>query len=146
MFWNVRAIPKVTRACGGRPDTSAPLKTMWPAVGANNPHMRLTIVLLPEPFGPMRPRISPRATERSTPSTARTPPKCLVRLCRSSTVSILTREQQPLEGEQRAGVEQSARAHIHRQHDQPAEQQVAPIAHEAKAFDQKALDEDDREE
>ncbi len=50
-----------------------------PAVGGNRPQIRLTIVLLPEPFGPIRPRISPRATARSTPSTARTPPKCLVR-------------------------------------------------------------------
>src|SRR5262249_23261984 len=125
---------------------SAPLKMTLPAVGGSKPQMRLTIVLLPEPFGPMRPTISPRGTARSIPSTARTPPKCLVSPWRSSIGAILAGDHQPLEGKDGPGVEQSARAHIHREHHQPAEQQIAPIAHEAKTFDQKALDEDDREE
>src|SRR5262249_1992859 len=136
----------VTRACGGRREMSAPLKTTRPGVGGSKPLMRWPIVLLPEPFGPMRPTISPRPTARSIPSTARTPPKCLVSPRRSSTGAILARDHQPLEGKHGPGVEQSARAHIHREHDQPAEQQIAPIAHEAKTLDQKALDEDDGEQ
>jgi hypothetical protein len=37
--------------------------------------MTFTAVLLPEPFGPIRPTISRSFTLRSSPSTARTPPK-----------------------------------------------------------------------
>ena len=33
-----------------------------PAVGGNSPQIRLTMVLLPEPLGPIRPKISPCAT------------------------------------------------------------------------------------
>src|SRR6478735_5133165 len=39
--------------------------------------MTLTSVVLPAPFGPIRPYIEPRSTSSDTPSTARTPPKCL---------------------------------------------------------------------
>src|SRR5262245_36684621 len=115
---------------------SAPLKTMRPEVSGNSPQMRLTIVLLPEPLGPMRPRISPRATVRSTPSTARTPPKCLQTPCSSSTGALLFRSEEPPQGLHRARIEQTARAYVHGQHDQAAEQEVAPIAHEAQTFDQ----------
>ena len=41
------------RKCPRREDSTRP------AVGGNSPQIRLTIVLLPEPFGPIRPRISP---------------------------------------------------------------------------------------
>src|SRR5215510_887227 len=47
--------------------------------------MRLTIVLLPEPLGPIRPRMSPLPSLRLTPSTAFTPPKCLQTWSSSST-------------------------------------------------------------
>ena len=33
MFWNVRPIPRSVIACGGFPVTSAPSKTIVPAVG-----------------------------------------------------------------------------------------------------------------
>src|SRR5277367_5586202 len=36
--------------------------------------MQLNSVVLPEPFGPIRPQISPRPTEYDTPSSATTPP------------------------------------------------------------------------
>ena len=39
--------------------------------------MALNSVDFPAPFGPMMPRISPRATAKETPSTARSPPKLL---------------------------------------------------------------------
>ena len=45
--------------CGGAPAISRPWKRIEPAVGANVPESMLKIVLLPEPFGPIRPRISP---------------------------------------------------------------------------------------
>ena len=41
--------------------------------------MQLKIVLLPEPFGPMRPRISPSSTAKETSLTAEKPPNLFVR-------------------------------------------------------------------
>src|SRR5690242_429828 len=38
--------------------------------------MTFTSVVLPAPFGPIRPWIDPCSTSSDTPSTARTPPKC----------------------------------------------------------------------
>ena len=42
--------------------------------------MQRRSVLLPEPLGPMRQTTSPAATDRLTPSRARTAPKCLWRI------------------------------------------------------------------
>src|SRR5688500_20197215 len=39
--------------------------------------MTLINVVLPEPLGPTRPKISPSCTSRSTPARACRPPKCL---------------------------------------------------------------------
>ena len=55
------------------------------------------------------------------------------------------REEPPERGN-RTGIDQPARPHIHGEHDQPAEQKIAPVTHETQAFDQEALDEDDREQ
>src|SRR5262249_23421874 len=111
MFWNVRAMPCATRTCGGEAEMSAPRNNTSPDVGANSPQIRLTIVLLPEPLGPMRPRIVPSGTVRSTPSTARTPPKCLDNDLSSSTGAFLDAcdtaacsVDQPLERQRRAGI------------------------------------------
>ena len=41
--------------------------------------MQLKVVLLPEPFGPIRPRISPSLTSNETFETAVKPPNVLVR-------------------------------------------------------------------
>src|SRR5258708_2412907 len=70
--------------CGGRPDNSVPSNIIEPAVGSNVPDSMLKIVLLPEPFGPIRPRISPCSTRNDTLLTAVKPPK---RLTRPSTTS-----------------------------------------------------------
>ena len=40
--------------------------------------MQLNIVVLPEPFGPISPRISPSATSKETRLSALKPPNCLV--------------------------------------------------------------------
>ena len=50
--------------------------------------------------------------------------------------------EEPLEARERRRVEQAARAQVHREHDQRAEEEVAPVAEEAQALDQEALDED----
>ena len=52
-------MPRLMILCGGRPDSSWPSNFIEPEVGANVPESMLKIVLLPEPFGPIRPRISP---------------------------------------------------------------------------------------
>ena len=50
-------------------------KLIDPAVGTSVPDSMLKIVLLPEPFGPIRPRISPCSTRNDTLLTAVKPPK-----------------------------------------------------------------------
>ena len=52
-------MPRLMMRCGGRPAISLPSNWIDPAVGGNVPDSMLKIVLLPEPFGPIRPRISP---------------------------------------------------------------------------------------
>src|ERR1017187_5332283 len=44
---------------------------MCPLVGYSNPSISLTVVDLPDPFGPSRPNTSPCRTSKSTLSTAR---------------------------------------------------------------------------
>ena len=57
MFWKVRAMPLPRAMCGWVLVISTPSKEMVPAVTGNTPQTRLTVVLLPEPLGPMRPKI-----------------------------------------------------------------------------------------
>src|ERR1017187_1960377 len=48
-----------------------PKTSICPRVGLSKPSNSLTVVDLPEPFGPSRPNTSPRRTSKSTLSTAR---------------------------------------------------------------------------
>src|SRR5437773_9512260 len=48
-----------------------PKTSMCPLVGCSKPSSILTVVDLPEPFGPRSPNTSPRLTSKSTSSTAR---------------------------------------------------------------------------
>ena len=59
-------MPTPSRAilCGGQPATSTPLMRTDPALGRSTPSMHFITVDLPEPFGPISPRISPDATEK----------------------------------------------------------------------------------
>ena len=79
---------ELERACDAEPrDAVGPARrdvcdraTGWRrrrAVSA--PEIRLSIVVLPEPFGPIRPTISPRSTSNDTSSTATRPPNALRR-------------------------------------------------------------------
>src|SRR3954454_2912107 len=77
-------MPLLMIRCGKSPAISAPSNRIEPAVGGSVPESRLKIVLLPEPFGPIRPRISPCATLNDTLLTAVKPPK---RFTNPSTVS-----------------------------------------------------------
>jgi len=55
---------------------SCSLKRMVPEVGRSAPEMQLKQVVLPEPLGPMRPRISPGLTSKETAFSAVKPPNC----------------------------------------------------------------------
>src|ERR671930_323208 len=123
-------MPKATRVCGANAEMSMPRTSTCPLVAGKRPQMRLTMVLLPEPLGPIRPQISPCATARSTPSTARTPPKCLLSALSSSTGLFLTAADQSFETSDCASVEQATRSHVHGQDNQATKQQVAPIDQE----------------
>src|SRR5262245_36428168 len=61
------------------PASSSPFSLMEPAVGAYMPAMQLKVVLLPEPLGPISPRISPSSTSNDTFDTAVKPSNVLVR-------------------------------------------------------------------
>src|ERR1700752_2790261 len=77
-IWWVRPMPACATRYAGRPAISRPRKRTEPALGLSAPAIRLKVVLLPEPFGPMRPRISPSATSKETFLTARKPSKSFV--------------------------------------------------------------------
>ncbi len=77
-------MPLLMMRCGATPESSAPSNRIDPAVGTSVPDSMLKIVLLPEPFGPIRPRISPCSTRNDTLLTAVKPPK---RFTNPSTVS-----------------------------------------------------------
>src|SRR6476620_12671870 len=68
-------MPLLMMRCGATPAISAPSNRIDPAVGTSVPDSMLKIVLLPEPFGPIRPRISPCSTRNDTLLTAVKPPK-----------------------------------------------------------------------
>src|ERR1700737_4513222 len=49
-----------------------------PAVGLMRPRRTRMVVVLPDPLGPRKPNTLPSGTAKSRPSTAGTPPKCLL--------------------------------------------------------------------
>src|SRR5215471_11523114 len=98
-IWNVRAMPLRQMRCAESPAISLPLKRIEPAVGRKVPAIRLNVVLLPEPFGPIRPRISPSRTANDTWLTARKPPKRLV----SPSTASMSRTQSAAHGVDRRG-------------------------------------------
>ena len=61
-FWNVRVTPACTSAVLDRPAYSAPDTRIDPLSGASTPFSRLSVVVLPDPLGPMRPTIPPSGT------------------------------------------------------------------------------------
>src|SRR5262249_58341769 len=65
-------------AWGGGPPISSPRNLMEPPEGSTAPETQLKHVVLPEPFGPISPRISPGLTSKETLWRARKPPKRLV--------------------------------------------------------------------
>src|SRR5215468_83795 len=84
------------RPCAGAFSIDRPSRTMRPPLGRRLPANRLNIVVLPAPLGPMRPAISPRATDSDTPSTALIPPKCLDTEWASSMPTLTARRDGPI--------------------------------------------------
>ena len=77
--WKLRARPRRVRWCAGRPSMSPGRRSArCRRRRAACREMQLTSVVLPEPFGPIRPSRSPGCTSRSTPSSATKPPKRLL--------------------------------------------------------------------
>src|SRR5688572_33349033 len=66
----------------------SPRYSTSPDVGCVTPSMISTVVVLPAPFGPSRPKHWPSAIEKETPSTARTPGYCFTSSRTSSTGGI----------------------------------------------------------
>src|SRR6202162_4366880 len=54
-----------------RSSVALPSTVIVPALGRRKPRRQERSVVLPAPFGPIRPRVSPRGTSRDTPSSAR---------------------------------------------------------------------------
>src|SRR5882672_1610667 len=61
------------------PWMARPSMSTWPASAATSPQIIATVVVLPAPFGPSRPTISPRPTSKPAPATTARPPYDLFR-------------------------------------------------------------------
>ena len=64
-------MPRICLARAGWATTSMPPTKAWPEVGITRVVSMPAVVVLPAPFGPSSPKISPGSTVRSSPSTAR---------------------------------------------------------------------------
>src|SRR2546430_13727369 len=72
---------------------SWPRKVMRPALGSSAPAMHFSSVLLPEPFGPIRPWSCPSSTTKSTsPSAASCPNIFVTPRASSSAIGRLARD------------------------------------------------------
>src|SRR6266702_2602574 len=78
IFWNVRTMASRASFSGGKPVTSFPSSSTVPALCRYIPVIMLKSVVLPAPFGPMTPVMSPFDMEKETESSAVTPPKIWV--------------------------------------------------------------------
>ena len=72
-IWKVRTSPTPVMRSGRQPVMSRPSNRTLPASGGTSPEMQLNSVVLPAPFGPIRPVMRPASTDRSTPRSACTP-------------------------------------------------------------------------
>ena len=55
MFWKVRAMPALATSCGADGEYGLPASSKVPVSGWYSPVMTLKKVVLPAPFGPIRP-------------------------------------------------------------------------------------------
>ena len=71
--WNDRISPSSARPSGDHVVTSRSSKNTLPLSGRTNPAITSNSVVLPAPFGPISPSVSPAATSSDTSSTASEP-------------------------------------------------------------------------
>ena len=83
--WNERPRPNAARLSGDQSVTSWPRSSTRPSSSFRKPETSSKIVVLPAPFGPMRPRISPGIRSKLTSLVAVMPPKRFTRFRTSST-------------------------------------------------------------
>ncbi len=76
--WKVRPMPRRATSCSLSPPSGVPSCRTLPASACNRLVIRLKTVLLPEPFGPIRPTTLPASTSKLHWLTARRPPNRLV--------------------------------------------------------------------
>src|SRR5450432_3562863 len=74
-FWNVRAMPSLITRLDGVCISEWPSKSTSPESTRYRRVITLKAVVLPAPFGPIRPAIVPSATSSDTSSSATMPPK-----------------------------------------------------------------------
>src|SRR5919201_881150 len=84
-FWNVRTTPRRARSCAGRPPIGRPSSQISPELAGKTPETQFRKVVLPDPFGPIRPTTAPSRMHSVTPRNAWTPAKFLVTPTASST-------------------------------------------------------------
>src|SRR6266849_1743978 len=93
--WKVRATPSFATSCGGALSMFLPSTEMVPPDDVSTPVIRLKVVLLPAPLGPISATISRAWTSKETSLTAITPPNCLraLLICSSTagTAAVLMR-------------------------------------------------------
>src|SRR5262245_37526694 len=75
--------PMLARSARRSVRTSCPATDPAPEVGSSSPISILIVVVLPARLGPRRPKISPRATEKLTRSTATKSPNARLSSCTS---------------------------------------------------------------
>ena len=74
--WKVLAMPSFATSCGGALSMLRPSIEMLPPEEVSTPVIRLKVVLLPAPLGPISATISRAWTSNETSLTAITPPNC----------------------------------------------------------------------
>src|SRR5271163_2069862 len=87
--WYVRPTPSLHRAAASSLVTVRPAKRTWPAPGARSPEMRPKRLVLPAPFGPTIPTVSPAPTANDSSSAMTTAPNRFVTWSSSSSGPVI---------------------------------------------------------
>ena len=88
--WKVLAMPSLATSCGGALSIFRPSTEIVPPDEVSTPVIRLKVVLLPAPLGPISATISRAWTSKETLLTAITPPNCLraLSMCSSAPAAV----------------------------------------------------------
>src|ERR1700722_13347931 len=87
--WYVRPTPSRHRAAASSPVTVRPPKRISPPPGARSPEMRPNRLVLPAPFGPTIPTVSPAPTANDSSSAMTTAPNRFVTWSSSSSGRVI---------------------------------------------------------